>query len=287
MNFELKKGYQSDEVLRASFNELAEETFCLDFENWYRSGYWGRKYIPYSIVSDGRVVSNISVNHIDCLLDGKERHYIQLGTVMTKKAFRHRGFSRRLMETILADYASCDGFFLYANDSVLDFYPKFGFRRRKEYRFRLALPNGGAGGAVNVPMQTPSDWQRFLAEKNKRRECGVLQMQTDDLLMFYLTQFMRDNVFYIPADDAYAVARVCEDTLILYGVYSSGTVGMKRICEAFGPQIRSVSFAFPPEESAEFSRAEWKEGGTTFFVQGTRLERDMETIGSFPELVHA
>jgi hypothetical protein len=136
-------------------------------------------------------------------------------------------------------------------------------------------------------MQTLSDWKRFLEEKNKRRECGRLQMQTDDLLMFYLTQFMRDNVFYIPAYDAYAVAKVCDDTLVLYAVYSSGVVSMKHICEAFGPQIRSVSFAFPPQESSELSRVEWKEDDTTFFLLGSELERDMEIIGSFPALVHA
>jgi hypothetical protein len=80
---------------------------------------------------------------------------------------------------------------------------------------------------------------------------------------------------------------VCDDNLILYDVYSSKEVGMKCICEAFGPQIRSVNFAFPPEKSVELDRLEWKEDDTTFFVLGAELERDMDIIGSFPALVHA
>ena len=34
------KHYREDAALRKSFNELAEATFGLNFENWYRMGYW-------------------------------------------------------------------------------------------------------------------------------------------------------------------------------------------------------------------------------------------------------
>lgn len=287
MEHVLVKDYCGDDDLRRSFNGLAEETFGLNFENWYKSGYWGKQYVPYSVVSGGEVVSNVSINRIDCALHGKEKHYIQLGTVMTKKPFRGRGYCRLLMETVLKDYAACDGFFLYANDSVLDFYPKFGFQRMREYRFRTELKNRGTASAVHIPMETPEDWSRFLAEKNRRLENGVLDMKTDGLLMFYLTQFMRKNVFYVPNEDAVVVAESDGATLVIYDVYSPNLADLEAVCETFGETVREVCFAFPPRKTLGLRREEWNEEDTTFFVLGDGLVRDMETIGSFPALAHA
>ena len=69
MEFEIISGYRKNDALRTSFNKLAEKTFGLSFEGWYRSGYWNDKYIPYSIVTDGNVIANVSVNLIDKDLD--------------------------------------------------------------------------------------------------------------------------------------------------------------------------------------------------------------------------
>ncbi len=287
MEYVLVKDYRGDDRLRRSFNNLAEETFGLNFENWYKSGYWGEQYVPYSVVSGGEVVSNVSVNCVDCALQGKEKHYIQLGTVMTKKPFRGRGYCRLLIEAVLKDYAACDGFFLYANDSVLDFYPRFGFRRMKEFRYKADWKNKGPASAVRVPMETPEDWNRFLAEKNKRSGNGLLDMKTDGLLMFYLTQFMCKNVSYVPSEDAIVVAENDGGTLVVYDVYSPHPADLKAVCGAFGETAREVRFAFTPRETPGLRREEWNEEDTTFFVLGDGLARDMETIGSFPALAHA
>jgi GNAT superfamily N-acetyltransferase len=286
MDYVLKKGYQGDGKLRSSFNELATETFGLNFENWYQSGYWGEKYIPYSIIVGNQVVSNVSVNLIDCGYRGRIRHYVQFGTVMTRQAHRHRGYCRLLMETVLKDYASCDGFFLYANDNVLGFYPRFGFQEMKEYRYEKE-EDGGRGVAERVSMETKGDWSRFLAEKNRRSGNGLLDMQTDGLLMFYLAQFMREDVFYVPQEDAYVVAEIGNGKLVIYDVYSPRPANMVKICGAFGKEIRKVQYAFPPRDTDGLRCVEWKAEDTTFFVLGQKIKQDMETIKSFPEIVHA
>ena len=87
MNYQIIKNYRTDDVLRESFNRLAKITFGLDFEQWYKNGYWNDKYIPYSVAADGKVISNVSVNLIDCNIMGKNKRYIQLGTVMTDSEY--------------------------------------------------------------------------------------------------------------------------------------------------------------------------------------------------------
>ncbi len=84
MNTEIIRGYRNQDELRGSFNQLARETFDgLDFEGWYQDGYWSDRYNPHSIVIDGKVAANVSVNFMDFLWNGHRKHFIQLGTVMT------------------------------------------------------------------------------------------------------------------------------------------------------------------------------------------------------------
>ena len=228
----ISHGYRDSAGLRHSFNQLAGAVFDLDFEPWYQNGFWGDAYDPYSVVLEGRVVSNVSVNRMDCLLAGERRRYVQLGTVMTEEDCRGRGFARRAMEAALAGCGPCDGIFLYANDSVLDFYPKFGFRPAEEYRFRGAVSGAGAASARPVPMESPADWRRFLEEKRRRRSLSLLRLETDGLMMFYLTGFMKNTIFYLPAADAYAVAELEDGVLTLYDVFSGGEPDLADICRA-------------------------------------------------------
>lgn len=286
MELQFIHDYLQDPALRRSFNALAGEVFGLDFEPWYQRG-WSGKYHPYSCLVDGQVAANVSANRIDCLLAGQERHYVQLGTVMTLPAHRNRGLCRRLMEQVLSDWADCDGIFLYANDSVLDFYPRFGFRSAVERRWRTALAGAEKARVRPVAMETPEDWRRFLEEKNRRTSAGLLQLDTDGLMMFYLSGPMRRSVFALPEDGAYVVAELEGGTLRVYDVFSSGPTDLLEVCRAFGPQVRQVEFAFTPAEREGLEVRPYREEDTTLFLLGQGLAADLERFGGFPELAHA
>ncbi len=151
--FCIEKNYRNNEALRASFNRLAEKTFGLNFENWYKNGFWKDNYIPYSVVIDGEVVSNVSVNACNMNYKGQIVKLIQLGTIMTDDDYRGNGYARALMEEVLKDYdGKVDGIYLFANDSVLEFYPKFGFKEAKEYQFTKDVTISGECTAQNVPL---------------------------------------------------------------------------------------------------------------------------------------
>ena len=158
----LQKDYRNNDRLRASFNELAKKTFALDFEDWYQNGYWTHKYNPYSMVEDGKVVANVSVNLTDYIWKGKRFHFIQLGTVMTDENYRNRGLIRQIMDEIDKEYTGkVDGMFLFANDSVVDFYPKFGFHKAEEYRYEKDVANTQECSVERVPMEDKKDWDKL------------------------------------------------------------------------------------------------------------------------------
>lgn len=133
---ELNCDFKDNDVLRSSFNNLTEKTYGFNFENWYENGCWRDLHIPYSLIYENKVVANVSVNIIDFLVLGEKKRYIQLGTVMTDKDYRNQGLCRKLMGIVLEEWENkCDMIYLFANDSVLDFYPKFGFVKSNEYQY--------------------------------------------------------------------------------------------------------------------------------------------------------
>ena len=287
MQYSIISNYQKNDELRHAFNELAEKTFGLSFEGWYQSGFWKDKYIPYSILLDGKLIANVSVNIINCTVNGKERRYIQLGTVMTDEDYRNMGYSRKLMEKILSDYSDRDGIFLYANDEVLDFYPRFGFRTADEYRFRASIDTDSLPSAVQVPMNDMNDFEAFLKNKKSLSSSSPVRTDTDDLLMFYLSQFMQECVYKLPDSDCFVIAEKEDDNLTIYDIISDRPVDPVKAACCFGKEIKNVDFAFIPENNSGLERYLFKEENTTFFVLGDTLINDLPDIMSFPALIHA
>ena len=284
----IEYNYRDNEALRTSFNALAGKVFGgLNFEGWYQNGFWKENYIPYSVIVDGQVVSNISVNACDMKYDGKVVRLIQLGTVMTDPDHRGKGYSRALMEKILGDYeGKVDGIYLFANDSVVDFYPKFGFAERKEYQFSKSVEIHSEKTAVPVPMAEKNDWDNMARILNETEQNARLYMVSNSgLYMFYLSQFMQECVFYIPKLDTYAIAEIEEDTLILHTVI--GQCGIDDVITAFGKEIKKAVLAFTPVDPEGFEKNEVFEEDTHLFVKGKFFDDTAKDAFMFQAITHA
>lgn len=284
----IEKNYRDNESLRNSFNELAGKVFGgLNIEDWYRNGFWKDNYIPYSIVIDGKVVSNVSVNACNMNYDGRIVKLIQLGTVMTDPDYRGRGYARMLMEKIVEDYENkVDGIYLFANDSVVDFYPKFGFRKSREFQFSKAVNNDAERTAQLVPMSEKRDWDKMVQILNKTEQNAKMYMVSNSgLYMFYLSQFMQENTFYIADCDSYAIAEIESDTLILHAVIGSGE--LDRVIAAFGKEIKKVILAFTPKDSTGYDKSVVVEEDTHLFVRGKFFDDTNDDEFMFQAITHA
>lgn len=288
MLWRIEKNYRNDNKLRHSFNELAKETFGLDFEDWYQNGFWGDNYNPYSVVVDGKVVANVSVNRTDMLLtldgkserssdtktDGNVRHFLQLGTVMTDKVYRKQGFIRKIMEEIEKDYSGkADGIYLFANDSVLDFYPKFGFESSAEYQYSRKVQNAEGCRLEAVLMDNTAAWKKLQAVMERNVFRGKFDMiNNDNLVMFYVTKFMQENVFYHKETDTYVIAEIKNGTLLLHNVFSGTVRDLDAVIGMFGKNIREVTLGFVPLETEKYEAEESHEKDCTFFVKGAEMK---------------
>lgn len=286
---QLVKNYRENKELRDSFNKLAEATFGLNFENWYQNGYWRENYIPYSIVEDGKVVSNVSVNHTKMMIDGNVKFFIQLGTVMTYEEYRNRGYVRKLMEEVMNDYKDIvDGIYLFANDTVCEFYPKFGFEIGKEYQYSKELYNDKANQFVKHIMKGKEDWNALERVMNANICHGKMDMiENNDLIMFYATQFMAEDVYYHEETDTYIIAEIEEDRAFVHNVCSSTLDNLEAVLELLGKDIKYVTFGFVPLNPEKYQKKELKEEDTTFFIKGKELKKIEEEYLRIPSLSHA
>lgn len=283
------KNYRDNKELRESFNKLAEATFGLNFEGWYQTGYWGDNYNPYSIVIDGEVVSNVSVNKTNMLVNGEIKHFIQLGTVMTSESYRNRGYIRMIMNEILSDYSEIvDGMYLFANDSVCEFYPKFGFVQSKEYYHTKKVNNVDESNMRKCVMDNPEAWKQLerVMEQNAFR--GNFDMvENNGLIMFYVTQFMNEDVYYHEESDTFVVMEVEERSVFIHNIFSTTLNKMDDVLKLLGKEIDSVTLGFTPLNSEVYEVNELKEDDCTFFIRGEEMKILEEKKFRIPSLAHA
>ncbi|MDE7209887.1 MAG: GNAT family N-acetyltransferase [Lachnospiraceae bacterium] len=287
--YEIKKDYRDNAALRKSFNELAGQTFGLHFEDWYQNGLWNDNYIPYSAVKDGEVIANVSVNKTDMVFDGSVRHFLQLGTVMTRETCRRQGLIREIMEAIDADYCGkADGFYLFANDSVLEFYPKFGFKKATEYQYSKKLSNTGECLFEKIPMYTAQDWGALASAMERNVFRGRLDMVNNkELILFYVTKYMQENVYYHKESDTYVIAELENGKLFLHNVFSGTLGGLDEVTALFGWHINEVMLGFVPQREENCVKKELHEEDCTFFVRGGGLRIFGEEKLRIPSLSHA
>lgn len=287
--YKILKNYRDDKKLRDSFNALAEKTFDgLNFEDWYQNGFWGDNYNPYSVVLDGKVVANVSVNRTDLMIGGERKRIYQLGTVMTDENYRNRGLIRAIMAEVDRDTADGDGVYLFGNDNVVEFYPKFGFRKGKEYLYTKAVDQIGPCRMGNIPMTQPAEWEVLSsAMASSTFETGCRMVDNPELIFFYVSQFMQENVFYCAELDAWAIAEIEDGNLLLHNVFSSKSVTLDAVIGAFGSGISTVTLGFAPKDATGWQVEPYRQEDCNFFVRGSCFEEFEARKLRIPSLSHA
>jgi len=114
----------NDKEYQHKLNNLLKDIF-FDFGFWYDLNLWDENYESYSIAENGEIVSNICVYKTQILFNGKQYSALSVGAVATKREYRGRGLAGTLMKHIVDKYDNVP-MYLSANDSVVNFYPKFG-----------------------------------------------------------------------------------------------------------------------------------------------------------------
>lgn len=270
-------------AVRASFNDLTRRVFGFDFEAWDRAGLWTERYRPHALLCGDRVVANVSVNRMRFRAFGRPLELAQLGTVMTDPAFRGQGLARRLMEEVLCRLP--EDVYLFANDTVLDFYPRFGFRRGEEHQYSRAVQPARLTTAR--PLDPAQPTTRALLEQllTEARPCEALCLEDNaQLYLFYLLGPMKNCLYELPEHAGLAIAEQAGEELTLHALLSDRPAEWAAGCFA---GVRTLRLAYTPAQTAGYTPAPYHEEDTTLFYRGSALKSLLARPVLFPSLSHA
>jgi|GEM_PF-310884 len=266
------KDYKQDELLRRSFNKLSEQTFGINFEEWYQKGFWNNNYICYSFLFNKEVVSNVSLSKMTIIIDGKKYNAVQIGTVMTKPEHRRKGLAMKLLNLVIADYKDkCDLFFLAADEEAVALYEKCGFKNHDELKYIVDLNDCYLveKGYLEPIEMSLEDVTKFKAKTIPLSQT-LCAIEDEHVLLFYYLM-MYSNCFYLVKNpkvnlDFIVLLSMEDDVVNWLDVYSENSLtelDLKIVLSQL--KIRGfskVQFSFVPDillDAVEISK--YKNGG--------------------------
>jgi hypothetical protein len=271
-NFTFIKDYRDISMYRHSLNDLAQRIFGFDFENWYLQGYWCDAYNPYSFADNGKIIANVSVNKMTLVINGIRMHAIQLGTVMTDEAYRNRSLSRELMNIIFSEYEDkADFIYLFANDTVLDFYPKFGFKKTLEYECSTKA-SGIAQSRRHRKLDLDNAADKailFRLIENMTPAGKIGCAYNIGIVMFYCSAVYKDHVTYLPELDAAVVAEDTGDVLYIREIFSQNDLDLDILVNALADKPeKKIVFGFTPKcDNNDYHFTAQSDDNDTLFIR--------------------
>jgi GNAT superfamily N-acetyltransferase len=279
------KQYQEDELLRNGLNRLTSQTFGFDFEEWFGQGFWTDRYRPYSLLHNNQLVANVSINPIDFIAEGSYYHTLQIGTVMTAKEYRNKGLSRALLNIIMEEYDDkVDLMYLYANASVLDFYPRFGFTKAQELLYTKNYSRSSRYRFRKLDGTDAQDRQLLLRLVSSSKPVSKYAMvDNPNLPMFYLMAPLAGCCYYCEELDLVAVVEYEEENILVQDLFCKSEFDMEEVVASLLDRDQGrVFFGFTPSDTSVF-RSELLQEPDTFFVKGNNFIKE----GRLPVLSHA
>ncbi|EAF3489521.1 GNAT family N-acetyltransferase [Listeria monocytogenes] len=291
MNYEMISDYKDNKMYRDSFNKLAESTFDINFEEWFRSGFWNDKYVCYSYIDNNEVISNVSINKMNLIYQGENYSALQIGTVMTHPNYRGQGLAKNLLNHVIAKYEDqYDFLYLFANDTVLDFYPKFGFERIEESSFTVDACNlkKKASKLKKLNPDNKTDFQLISRIVSERAPLSnILDVkESEDLLMFYVLIALKNELYYLEELDVIVLMEQEGTDLYVLDILSTKKLDVVEVLSYLSTKkIETIHLLFTPEKSKYIDAAYIIETEDMLFVRPNVLKS--ENYFLFPATSHA
>jgi N-acetylglutamate synthase-like GNAT family acetyltransferase len=231
-----------------SYFDFTQKVFNFDLIDWKNAGYWDNTYVPHSLVYNDRIIANISVSIMQLQIMGRETFAIQLGSVGVLPEYRGNGFSCLLMEKVLEEYSQFPLIFLFANDSVLDFYPKFGFRRINEIIPLIYISDCKVQIREATKINLESECLRQLLHAELQQSSIIDTRRNQSVYWFHLIYHYSDNLYYIKDKDIVLIVKYQGDCAVIIDVLTTSSI---KFDEIIGYILKSatnkVFFHFTPD----------------------------------------
>ena len=215
--------------VRESYFQLANTIFGLAFDRWHNSGYWDGGFIPYVLLDKGMAVSSVAVCVNDLTWRDSGKRYVQISTVMTLPEYRKKGLNRWLMEYVINEWKEkCDAIYLLANDTVVDFYPKFGFEEFTEYDHMIPVQKI-PGTYKKLNMDNCDDMSLIVSRYKASNPFSELKVNNLGQFIFHCLQFLSNDIYYLEQFNAVVIVTYNGRMMTCYDIFTDSICGINDV----------------------------------------------------------
>ncbi|HBM3446052.1 TPA: GNAT family N-acetyltransferase, partial [Listeria monocytogenes] len=205
--------------------------------------------------------------------------------------YRGQGLAKNLLNHVIAKYEDqYDFLYLFANDTVLDFYPKFGFERIEESSFTVDACNlkKKASKLKKLNPDNKTDFQLISRIVSERAPLSnILDVkESEDLLMFYVLIALKNELYYLEELDVIVLMEQEGTDLYVLDILSTKKLDVVEVLSYLSTKkIETIHLLFTPEKSKYIDAAYIIETEDMLFVRPNVLTS--ENYFLFPATSHA
>ncbi len=272
--------------LTENINKLFKKTFWITFESF------GGEHEPHALLDGDKVVASVSVNQIPFVYRGKKYFFIQLGGVMTDEEYRNKGLGRYLLEEIKKRWEPhCDLIFLFANNDVTEYYPRFGFNAGIEYVYTAAVKNIEKGNIVKLDMGKPENVKLVYEHYQNPNIYSALKMTDNKAVFgFYYEGEMADNIWYDKDTDLIYCLEKQDELIKIYDILGKSSLTLeevtKRAAGVYG-NISKAEYSFTPLDTDGMDCKIRNVDDSHFFILGKMADIFSNDKLMIPEVTHS
>lgn len=274
----------ADLAAHERFHAFVPLTFRkVDFRRWEARGGWNDDYTAWLLEDGEDIVASVGVTRMRLALDGVLQDGYQLGAVATHPERRGRGYSRVLLDAVLADLGTAP-VLLFANDRVLDFYPRFGFRAVEQRRFAAGLaldPAASPARRCDVADAAAREALVGLCAEAVVNDAAFGARDYYSTLLWHLTYRPIEAYWLADGNAVVAIGRD-GDTVILHDLIARRPFDLAAaLPSVIGAPIARIEFGFQPQRWWPQARDIGICAGSPLFV------RNLPALGTalrFPDL---
>lgn len=269
-NLKIHSDFYADPMLASSFFALQRLVFPeIDLEQAYQRHFLSADIIPWGIFDGKQALSILNASKMTVMLHGEIKQAIQIGTVSTHPAYRHQGLAKQLFLRVLDTYA-VDFVFLMANDTVLDYYPKYGFKPQAEHVFRQQLSHTNQANSFRQLQVDEGSNHKILRHAYAEREPlsnTFAVLNHSGLALWYCELFLSDQLWYNDETETLIVAKQEGAMLRVYDVVTKKID--PKFFESFSwPEVQDVVLHFVPDRFVGKFEPERDPGDCQLFYKG-------------------
>jgi GNAT superfamily N-acetyltransferase len=239
----------ADLAAHERFHAFVPLTFrTVDFRRWEARGGWNEDYTAWLLEDGADIVASVGVTRMRLALGGELHDGYQLGAVATHPERRGCGHSRVLLDAVLADIGAAP-VLLFANERVLDFYPRFGFHAVGQRRFAADLVLGPAASPAcrcDVADAAARAALAALCAGAVVNDAAFGARDYYSTLLWHLT-YRPIRAYWLADGDAVAAVEQDGDTLILHDLIARRPFDLAAaLPSVIGAPIARIEFGFQP-----------------------------------------